>query len=51
MTDLFNKAKEFYYEIVNSYKRYYDFGNELMSKHLVLIALAILYCLIQLHQA
>ncbi len=51
MTDLFNKAKEFYYEIVNSYKRYYDFGNELISKHQVLIALAILYCLIQLHLA
>ena len=51
MTDLFNKAKEFYYEIINSYKRYYDLGNEFVSKHLVLIVLAILYCLIQLHQA
>ncbi len=51
MIDLLNKAKEFYYERVNSYKRYYDFGNELVSKHQVLIALAILYCLIQLHLA
>ena len=51
MTDLFNKAKEFYYEIVNSYKRHYDLGNEFVSKHQVLILLAVLYCLIQLHLA
>ena len=51
MTDLFNKAKEFYYEIINSYKRYYDVCNEFVIKHQVLIVLAILYCLIQLHQA
>jgi hypothetical protein len=51
MTDLFNKVKEFYYEIVNSYKRYYDVCNEFLDKHQVLILLAVLYCLIQLHLA
>ena len=51
MTDLFNKAKEFYYEIVNSYKNQYDVCNEFLDKHLVLILLAVLYCLIQLHLA